>query len=58
LVQRGVSLFVVQKLLGHATSVMTMRYAHLAPDHLADAVRVLDRPVMMPTETSRSTAAE
>lgn len=43
LVQRGVSLFAVQQLLGHGSSVMTQRYAHLAPDHLADAVAVLDK---------------
>lgn len=43
LVQRGVSLFTVQKLLGHASPTMTMRYSHLAPDHLADAVAVLDQ---------------
>lgn len=41
LVMRGVSLYVVQKLLGHATPKMTMRYAKLAPDALADAVAVL-----------------
>lgn len=41
LVMRGVSLYVVQKLLGHATPKMTMRYAKLAPDALADAVGLL-----------------
>jgi site-specific recombinase XerD len=25
--------------LGHASVTMTMRYAHLAPDHLQDALR-------------------
>jgi integrase len=44
LVQRGVDLYKVQKLLGHASPTMTQRYAHLAPDHLAGAVAVLDRP--------------
>jgi site-specific recombinase XerD len=33
---------VVQELLGHATIVMTMRYAHLAPEIARDAVRLLD----------------
>ncbi|MEI7607648.1 MAG: tyrosine-type recombinase/integrase [Rhodospirillaceae bacterium] len=37
LVSRGVSLFVVQKLLNHSTPSMTQRYSHLAPDHLLDA---------------------
>lgn|GEM_PF-4006680 len=29
----------LQKILGHFRLVMTIRYAHLAPDHLQDAVR-------------------
>ncbi len=41
LVMRGVNLRVVQDLLGHATLEMTMRYAHLSPDHKAEAVQVL-----------------
>ena len=42
LVMRGVPLFTVQKLLGHANPRMTQRYAKLAPDTLADAVNKLD----------------
>jgi integrase len=38
LVQRGVSLLVVSRLLGHASVVMTQRYAHLAPDQGREAV--------------------
>lgn len=41
LVMRGVSLYKVQKLMGHANSKMTQRYARLSPDTLADAVNVL-----------------
>jgi len=41
LVMRGVSLYTVQTLMGHGSSLMTQRYAHLQPDHLADAVNVL-----------------
>lgn len=41
LVMKGVPLFTVQKLLGHANSRMTQRYARLAPSTLADAVEVL-----------------
>lgn len=44
LVMRGVPLFTVQKLLGHANSRMTQRYAKLAPSTLADAVNLLDAP--------------
>ena len=43
LAMRGVGLRVVQELLGHATLEMTMRYAHLSPDHKAEAVQVLAR---------------
>lgn len=42
LVMRGAPLKAVQELLGHATIMMTMRYAHLAPEIARDAVRLLD----------------
>ena len=38
LVQSGVSLMVVGKLLGHSTQTMTERYAHLCPDQLVAAI--------------------
>src|SRR5439155_25713377 len=41
-VQRGRTLKEVQEALGHQTITMTMRYSHLAPDHLRAAVAVLD----------------
>lgn len=37
-VMSGTPLYDVQQLLGHSTPMMTQRYAHLAPDHLAAAV--------------------
>ncbi len=37
-VMAGVPLYTLQKLLGHSTPVMTQRYSHLAPDHLAAEV--------------------
>jgi integrase len=42
LVMAGVPLKAVQELLGHADIRMTMRYAHLAPSVLKEAVSVLD----------------
>src|SRR5438552_18538578 len=41
-VMRGVTLKELQELLGHASLAMTMRYAHLAPEHLRTAVSRLD----------------
>ena len=42
LVMKGAPLAHVSKLLGHSKIQMTMRYAHLAPQGLDDAVAVLD----------------
>ena len=41
LIMAGVDLRTVQSLLGHASPMMTMRYAHLAPDHVAGAIAKL-----------------
>src|ERR1700751_3518302 len=41
LVNEGVSLYVVQGLLGHANATTTQRYAHLAQETLLDAAQVV-----------------
>lgn len=42
LVMGGVDIRTVQELMGHKDIMMTMRYAHLAPGHMKNAVRILD----------------
>jgi integrase len=44
LVMRGVPIRHVAELLGHSQISTTMRYAHLAPGHLVDAVECLAEP--------------
>jgi integrase len=61
LVQAGVPILVVNKLMRHATLQMTMRYAHLAPENFQDALALLSRSVSKsvaaPAEAAEQTAA-
>ena len=56
---RGVTLKELQELLGHASLAMTMRYAHLAPEHLRAAVSRLEGLTTSdPTEVSAQASAQ
>jgi hypothetical protein len=46
----------VAELLGHSQITTTMRYAHLAPEHLADAVERLATPQPVQTSTAIDTS--
>ncbi|HHR6021886.1 TPA: phage integrase [Providencia alcalifaciens] len=39
-IMNGGNILTLQKLLGHASIQQTMKYAHLAPDYLLDAIRL------------------
>ena len=41
LINKGVSIYEVQTLLGHSTIQMTQRYAHLAPDRLQNRTEIV-----------------
>jgi len=55
LVMAGVPLLTVSKLLGHKTLAMTLRYAHLAPGHLLNAVCTLDQSPSSGTRSGTGT---
>jgi len=62
-VMRGVTLKELQELLGHASLAMTMRYAHLAPEHLRTAVSRLEglaslQPASVSAQASAQEPAE
>jgi len=58
LVMNGVDLYRVQILMGHKTSAMTLRYAHLSPQHLRAAVATLDAPGPKPWAAPREQAMD
>ena len=43
LVQRGASLYAVQKVLGHSNIKVTERYSHLNPEVLTNTIALLER---------------
>ena len=56
LVMAGVDIRTLAELMGHRTLQMTMRYAHLAPEHKAAAVAKLDNPTDTKTSTDTQLA--
>jgi integrase len=48
LAMAGVPLRTIAEILGHRDMRMTIRYAHLSPQHLRDAMRALDAPPSAP----------
>jgi len=54
LVQAGVDLYKVQRLLGHKSPIMTQRYAHHYPESLRDGVEMLDRGAGVSTNVAQS----
>ena len=45
MVNKGFSLYLVQRLLGHSQPRMTQRYAHLAPQTLLEAAEVVGKAI-------------
>ncbi len=57
LVNQGVSLYVVQGLLGHTQARTTQRYAHLANDTLSDAAEVVGNVVLHTSDNQNTNFA-
>lgn len=57
LVQAGVSLPEVAALAGHRDIRMTMRYAHLAPQHLRNSIAILEARKIERSENALTTNA-
>ena len=53
LVQSGASLTVVRDLLGHSSLAVTSRYAHLAHEHLREAIKGLPRGLVSRTKSKK-----
>jgi integrase len=53
-VMRGGSLQALKEILGHSSLTMTMRYAHLAPEHLRSEVAKTERRPINPAVSTKS----
>jgi integrase len=58
LVMAGVDLTTVSRLMGHKSLTMTLRYSHLAPNHLTSAVNVLNNSMSISTVLAQETKNE
>lgn len=58
LVESGVSLYTVQKLLGHEQISQTERYSHLSPDNLQGAVKTLEAGIAKAKKKQSETGAQ
>ena len=58
LVMAGVDIRTVQELLGHESITMTMRHAHLSPQHRATALEKLCQPTATKTATSEKAGSQ
>ena len=56
LVDRGVGLYDVQKLLGHRSSVLTERYSHLSDSRLTEDVKELEKGIRQARRASKVVA--
>jgi integrase len=55
LVQRGVSIYEVSKLLGHSTITVTERYSHLAPSNSENSVKIIEKIIRESKKPKRLT---
>jgi site-specific recombinase XerD len=53
LVQDGLSLYQVSKLLGHSTITITERYAHLDPQNYKNSVKIIEKKSKEPKKPKR-----
>ena len=54
----GGSLQALKEILGHATMAITMRYAHLAPEHLRSEVAKTERRAEPPSRLAQESTQE
>ena len=56
LVQAGVDLPTIQKISGHKTLTMVLRYTHVSANHIDEAIQALDRTIAEPAAVPENAA--